>query len=452
MSPRMVIAAQTGIVVGLVGLALYQSRLLRDTQQELDAALAIPEFPPITNQRPIRLRLQELPPINVRTQVRELDWRTIESNDYAEYVANLRKIGCPEDTIRDIILADVNQLYEARRWELEPPPGDWEFWRHPDEIPPDEAAAEEARAHAARLTDLERERRQLLAGLLGESGLRAEFEQLKAEQLRDRSIQFLAPEKRIQIADVLARWRHALDLGALADESQRASRYTEAERILDQELSALLTPREREEYEMRASPLAQRLRERLRGFGASREEFEQMFRLERRLGEELASIAAAAGEDPQAAERLQAASLELDQQIRQSLEPQRYAEYQRSLDPDYQTLYSLALDHEVPTSVANQVWDMRRAVQQQTERIRENPLLTADQKALALAAIRSETEAAIVTVLGEPLLEAYQLRGGEWLNHLTDPADLAPAAPVAAEPGLQPQNPNLQQVLAAPIP
>src|SRR4051794_1792422 len=31
------------------------------------------------------------------------DWRMVESEDYKKYIANLRAIGCPEETIRDII-------------------------------------------------------------------------------------------------------------------------------------------------------------------------------------------------------------------------------------------------------------------------------------------------------------------------------------------------------------
>ena len=41
-------------------------------------------------------------------------WREVESADYATYIANLRDIGCPEQTIRDIIIADVNQLYSRQ--------------------------------------------------------------------------------------------------------------------------------------------------------------------------------------------------------------------------------------------------------------------------------------------------------------------------------------------------
>src|SRR5437899_3128213 len=30
------------------------------------------------------------------------DWRQVESEDYRQYVANLRALGCPEQTVRDI--------------------------------------------------------------------------------------------------------------------------------------------------------------------------------------------------------------------------------------------------------------------------------------------------------------------------------------------------------------
>jgi hypothetical protein len=37
-------------------------------------------------------------------------WSQIESTDYRTYIVNLRSIGCPEQTIRDIITADVHEL------------------------------------------------------------------------------------------------------------------------------------------------------------------------------------------------------------------------------------------------------------------------------------------------------------------------------------------------------
>ena len=40
----------------------------------------------------------------------EPGWAQLESSDYVSYVANLRRIGCPEQTIRDIIVADICNL------------------------------------------------------------------------------------------------------------------------------------------------------------------------------------------------------------------------------------------------------------------------------------------------------------------------------------------------------
>src|ERR1700719_942751 len=52
---------------------------------------------------------------NVVLRRQFFSWREVESNDYPTYIANLRDIGCPEQTIRDIIIADVNALYAQKR-------------------------------------------------------------------------------------------------------------------------------------------------------------------------------------------------------------------------------------------------------------------------------------------------------------------------------------------------
>jgi hypothetical protein len=59
-----------------------------------------------------------------------LDWRSIESEDYREYIARLKAAGCPWETIKDIIIADVNRLYAPKIAALQPPrraqPNYWE--------------------------------------------------------------------------------------------------------------------------------------------------------------------------------------------------------------------------------------------------------------------------------------------------------------------------------------
>src|SRR6266705_6788254 len=86
-------------------------------------------------------------------------WRAVESDDYPTYVSNLREIGCPEQTIRDIIIADVNALYSRRRGlEIVTPEQQW--WRAVPDSNVVQVATEKIRA-------LEDERRGLLGRLLG---------------------------------------------------------------------------------------------------------------------------------------------------------------------------------------------------------------------------------------------------------------------------------------------
>ncbi len=53
-----------------------------------------------------------------QAQPRPFHWSQLESPDYRVYIANLRAIGCPPQTVRDIISADVHILYIKKREEL----------------------------------------------------------------------------------------------------------------------------------------------------------------------------------------------------------------------------------------------------------------------------------------------------------------------------------------------
>lgn len=442
MRPRLIIAALSGMVLGLLGVSLYQGRQLRIAQAELEGAgRPGPELPLNTNPRPARLRPVQLPPIQIRSAA-PLDWRSIESDDYPTYVANLRRIGCPEATIRDILIADIDKLYAEKRRALPAPTNDWQFWRHPDESDGLGEGAETQNQRDTALAALERERRALITRILGPAADRSELEEFTADALDNRNLRFLSTDKRQAVAEALARWRQAEErLAQVSDPREQREQLAAAEHAFEEALAKNLTPAEREQYELRSSPLAQELRERLRGFGANREEFEQLFRLQQNHQRELEALEAAAhnGSDPQANLKIEAAASELEQQTRELLGPQRYGDFQRVSDPDYQVLFGLTREHDVPLTAANEVWDMRREVERQSNHIREDPLLTPDQKRRALAAIRNETQAAIIDVLGEPLLHDYQRQGGGWLVELTQPEPVpADSAPVVEGPAFPP--------------
>src|SRR5947208_8054614 len=80
-------------------------------------------------------------------------WGSVESPDYREYIANLRAIGCPEETIRDIVIADVNKLFAGRIAGLYPTAKDYKFWRVEDRT-----AREEDRAREQKRRQIEKEK------------------------------------------------------------------------------------------------------------------------------------------------------------------------------------------------------------------------------------------------------------------------------------------------------
>src|SRR5436309_14949951 len=86
-------------------------------------------------------------------------WDDVESEDYPTYIKNLREIGCPEPTIRDIIVAEVNQLF-AKRQATEVLAPEHQWWRSDPDPDVEQAAAEKLQA-------LETERHELLTSLLG---------------------------------------------------------------------------------------------------------------------------------------------------------------------------------------------------------------------------------------------------------------------------------------------
>ncbi len=55
------------------------------------------------------------PALDLGESTPRFHWSQVESDDYRLYIANLRAIDVPELTIRDIIVADIGQLYDQRR-------------------------------------------------------------------------------------------------------------------------------------------------------------------------------------------------------------------------------------------------------------------------------------------------------------------------------------------------
>lgn len=91
------------------------------------------------------------PPPQAVADAKSMRWSQLESTDYSVYMANLRAFGCPPETIRDIILGDVESLFAQKEKDVQ-----------------DQAAAAGATAALPeKLAALRQEELQLIAQLLG---------------------------------------------------------------------------------------------------------------------------------------------------------------------------------------------------------------------------------------------------------------------------------------------
>jgi hypothetical protein len=115
-----------------------------------------------------------------------LGWRSVESEDYRKYIANLRGIDCPEKTIRDIIVADVNDLFRQRFREAFPPTNNVEYWK-----PGNPLANLVDETQITKLQDFAREKRELIKNLLGtDYGSEMDMSSIQMENFTERLLNF----------------------------------------------------------------------------------------------------------------------------------------------------------------------------------------------------------------------------------------------------------------------
>jgi len=62
---------------------------------------------------------RELSSERARNEAASFSWSQIESSDYAAYAQNLRKVGCPERTIRILVSAELEDGFQEKQKELE---------------------------------------------------------------------------------------------------------------------------------------------------------------------------------------------------------------------------------------------------------------------------------------------------------------------------------------------
>jgi hypothetical protein len=360
---------------------------------------------------------------NVVVRRQYFSWSQLESPDYETYIENLREIDCPEATIRDIILADVNQLY-ARKQEEVLETTDQQWWRS-------DADADLNRTIGDRLDALEEERRELLTHLLGadwDKDYLTMREPREAVPLTGPVLGDLTEETRQQVQRIHAEGRRRLYAYLeSAEAGGQPVNQAELARIRQQtrkQLAQLLSPQELEAYLLRYSHNAQQLRAELRGFHATPEEFRNIFRVRDPIDMEIQLQYS--GEDPASVERRKALLAQRDTAVRNVLSPDRYEEYALRNEPLYQRAQQQLQQIGAAPDLTRPVFKVNQATERQLEEIRDNPNLTEEERETALLAVQKARAESLRDLMGEELFEEYvdqlqQTRGDAESRDLENP-------------------------------
>ena len=362
--------------------------------------LGVPTVPPSTVDNGPFLKT------NVVVRHENFTWDQVESTNYVVFIRNLRAVGCPDQTIRDIIMSEVNRLYGHRRLSEVVYPN-FQWWRSE----PDPAVVQAA---TAKLEALDNERRRVLTSLLG-PGWDAQSNELIAARggitLTGPILGDLAPQIKEAVYAIAARAQLKIEA---YQEAQRAENKSidpmELVHLREEPLTVLvpvLTPDQYEEYALRYSPSAQQLREQMRGMELTQDQFRELFIAISPINGQ--AVFYYSGIDPQLLRQQQQLRAQSDAIIKATLGAEFFAAYQLNQDPLYRSSKALATQLGAPETAVTPIYEIYRATQAEFDRIRKDKNMTSDEMVEALSQAQVEQEQSLEQVLGP---EAFQ----RWLQ------------------------------------
>jgi hypothetical protein len=364
-----------------------------------------------------------VPPFKiVKTNILETNtfrWSQLESEDYRAYIQRLRSIGCPEQTIRDLIIADVDKIFAARLHAINPAARPIPYWQSDER---DLESSADYRERQRQHREIDFAKRDVLRELLG-LDLVAERNKVQgAEDQWGRRLGFLSEEKRTQARMILEQFNEE-------ELALRQKTWEEGEPLTDQDkvrlkelqqqreaaMAGLLNPTELEHYQLALSPLAYQVRDSLFGLNPTEQEYMAVYRFQKAFAEQWPDDTEPT--DPQKRLEWEQAKAELQVGLKEKLGAARYAEYLRAQDPDFRQLTIAVARYKLAPGVAAEVFEYKRAFLEERARVVGNRSLTPDQQQAALDAMTVETVQTVRAALGDRALNYYLRSGqGTWLS------------------------------------
>ena len=414
MNLRAFILGTVAANLALVSALLWQTARAPDSPLRAGVIVRtnfVTEFVDEPAARPPEVKVPGRPPFH---------WSQVESTNVLAYATNLLAIGCPKETARDILQARVADEFRARRRELVRPYND-QFW----EAMADEKLEKllEGTPTEKAVEELKEEQKRIQAELQAVLGKETKTD----KPGRNEQFGHLAEEKQTGLTTLDG--RHAKEREALnrevakAPPAERAAKQKELRERQGTERRALFSDGEWAEAELRRSPQARQVRE-LRGYADKpenlRAQAEALREFDTAYPRPTPRDPKRPFDDPDFNAKLEERETQRKAQLTARLGEAGVATFERGSDPRFHTLLKLARRLEVQPASAAQWLELQTASQKLVRQTRQNAGLADDARAVALLAIRVETERTLQAAVGARGWSAYQRHAGDWLKQLSD--------------------------------
>jgi hypothetical protein len=340
-------------------------------------------------------------------------WSQLNSDDLRTLIARLRAAGFPPHAIRAVLEARLDKIFNARLGELFVASGgdvNLPYWK------PDPNIGVNNQKYWEQRNQLYRERSRQLRELMGSDYLASYGTPANA---LNRAYGDIPPAKLDLIqkinddyAEMTSQVRAAMQ-GITLPEDQEKMALLEREKRAD--IKALLTPEEYADYEMRTSRTTASLRATLTVLDSSEAEFRTLYAVLQPFTERLYPPVGSSGAE--SAEQRRAAQKEANEAVRALLGDQRYAEYARASNAEFQQLNRLTQREGIPAEAAVRAFGLRDTVATESNRIVDDATLSNEAKRAALQQLAQATRAQITTILGPTAGPAYA-QAANWLTNV----------------------------------
>jgi hypothetical protein len=346
-------------------------------------------------------------------------WAQLESEDYRTYIKRLRDIGCPEQTIRDIIIADLDKLMAPKFIALDPQE-DPKYWKAEEK---DLRNKDEELKKLFEKQHLDFEKREVIKDLMG-IDLVAERASVQGSiDPLSKRLNFLSTDKlalvrmihdRADLEETALRDKALASSDSLSPADKAKLRKIQLDR--ERQVKALLSPDEIERYELWYSPAAFRTRDALAPLNPSEEEFKSVYALQRQFDENWSGVDTENLPSGMESDYAQAAAA-LQEQVREKLGADRFQQFQQAQDNDFRQLRVAAAQFGLSPETISDVLGFKNIVVEQRQRVASQNQLAPAQRDLVLQAISDETEKAVIEVMGPKAYRAYIKGGaGKWIK------------------------------------